>query len=89
MFEDVIPIKVPYMLISQPKYETLANEPLTNVKKIRKSILTMTDDELNAYFDAILEYKFVGRRDGRKDVKTYDELVAHHALAEMNTTVCE
>lgn len=47
----------------------------------------MTSDELNDYFDAILVYKYDGRQDGRDYMKTYDEMVAHHAIATTNKTV--
>ncbi len=47
----------------------------------------MTSDELDDYFDAILVYKYDGRQDGRDYMKTYDEMVAHLAIATTNSTV--
>jgi hypothetical protein len=63
--------------------ETIDKKAITFRKEIRK----MSSKELDRYFDALWTYKLYGRQDGLDYFKTYDDLVAQHALASYNTTV--
>ena len=54
---------------------------------VRKEIRDMSTEELDRYFNALWEYKNVGRRDNRTYFRNYNELVAQHALATANSTV--
>lgn len=55
---------------------------------LRKEIRELSDQELDNYFAALWQYKLNGRRDGRSYFRNYAELVAQHAMAVANSTVC-